>query len=480
MASRSNFLQLIIPLNSEFEDTWDQPINENWQRIDDNAAAVNTELVDARFGKASLKEFLEIAHETDGTLKPTTEVVQARNSFLYGDEDSGSQDLLLGQRLDLGDKEVFSAREGQPSLLDSIAFRNQIQSQVIDGAKDGNGIPTWLGFTGPNVQIDGSSTLLYTMTGGKVMRTRTLQQVDLTGASAGNKAIVATFQSDGIIIVDGDSGTPPPATPTGITGSDGTKDRKFVDSAVDFTTFDVQVGDILEILGTNANAGEYRIKEIAPLGEVNALIIEGVFNGGGLASLNYIIKDVMSPVFSFEDAFTPGAGKIQIGEADFDGGSVTAVRAVHFKDLFTSEWRAVDVSGGSPDFTEVFNHNFLSTNLELVVQVSQVNDGTGEVEILSLATLDNTLGVDVTNGTLAYVQGTFDPGTSDASHAADALNGDVAGSLTGIIEMAKSIKASFNKNTLTLKNPVSARFYTDIDGNVRQAGFIRAILRKRG
>lgn len=479
MASRSAFLQLIIPLNSEFEDTWDEPLNENWNRIDTFAAGVDAEITDARFGKASLKAFLEIAHETDGTLKPTTETIQARNSLLYGDEDSGAQDLLLGQRLNLGDREVLSAKEGQPSLLDNFAFRNQIQSQIMDGAKDANGFATWMGFTGPNVQVDGSTTPLYVMIDGKMTRTRILKQVDLTGEAAGTKSIVANFQANGVIVVDGDSGVAPPASPTGITGSDGTKIRQFTDPAVDFSAADVVVGDILEILGSNANAGEYLIKEIAPGGDVNSLIIVGVFNGGGLASLDYVIKDQVAVTLSFEAVFVPGAGKLKIGEAVFDGASVTSVAALHFKDTFISEWRAIDVAGAG-FFTEVFNHNLFNLDLDLIVQVSQVNDGSGEVEFMVTNDIFDQQIITVDNGTLTFNQGAFDPVSGDATHAADSLTGVVGVNLAGALFMNKSIKASFNTKTLTLKNPEENIFYTDIDANVRQEGFIRIILKKRG
>lgn len=480
MASRTTFLQLVVPLNGEFEDTWDSPVNENWGRLDTFASGVSDEITQARFNKGNLRAFLEVAHNPDGTLKPTAEVNEARSSVTYGDEDEDETDLSLAGRLDLGDREILLARSGQPSLREGLAFRSHLKHQVIDGAKDSNGYPTWLGFTGTIVRIDGSVTPLWLMADGHVMRSRVQEEVNLVGESAGVKYIFAQYQPDGVVRVDGDSSTPPPAAPNGITGNDGTKDRQFTDNTVNFTTEDIAVGDILEILGTNLNSKEYRIREIGPGGNVNALLINGFFPGGTIASLDYVIKDMLSPTYGFDTTMTPAPGKIYIGEADFDGTSVTAVRALNFKDVFVSEWRAIDVGGGSPTFEEIFNHNLMSTELEFVVQVSQANDGTQPVELMSLATLQSTLGVTI-NNTLSFNAGFFDPGTTDATYSPlPSLTGGVSGSISGAVVNDSSVMAKFSRTQLFIKNAISARFYRDYDNVQRQTGFLRVIVRKRG
>lgn len=480
MASRSAFLQLVVPLNGEFEDTWDSPVNENWGRIDTWASGVAQEISQARFNKASLRDFLEVAHNADGTLKPTAEVNESRSSVSYGDEDEDANDLSLAGRLDLGDREVLLARGGQPSLREGLAFRSHLKNQIIDGAKDSNGYPTWMGFTGTIVRIDGSVTPLWLMADGHMMRTRVQEEVNLSGESAGTKYIYAQYQPDGVVRVDGDSSTAPPAAPSGITGNDGTKDRQFTDNTVNFTAQDVQVGDILEILGSNLNSKEYRIKEIAPGGNVNALIVYGFFPGGTIASLDYVVKDMLSPTYGFDTVMTPAPGKVYIGEATFDGTSVTSVRALNFKDVYVSEWRAIDVSGGSPTFEEIFNHNLMSTELEFVVQVSQANDGSQPIELMSLATLQSTLGVTI-NNTLSFNAGSFNPGTTDATYSPlPALTGGVSGSLSGAVVNDSSVMAKFSRTQLFVKNAISGRFYRDYDNTQRQTGFIRVIVRKRG
>jgi hypothetical protein len=137
MATKTDFLQLTLPLNNEYQNTWDQPMNDNLQKVDDFAKAMNEEIISARHGKTDLAAFLDVAHNSDGSLKPTDEVVAARNSFAYGDEDALG-DFDLGRRLDRGDTEVFDAREGAPLLLVSIqhdSFRLQRRQRVsyLDG-----------------------------------------------------------------------------------------------------------------------------------------------------------------------------------------------------------------------------------------------------------------------------------------------------------------------------------------------------------
>lgn len=478
MASSTAFLQLVLPVNGEYENTWDSPLNANLTKIDTWASGVAGEIVDARFTKSTLKAFLEVAHNSDGTLKPTTEVSNARSSIAYGDEDDDAEDLDLADRLDLGDREILLARSGSASLRDGLAFQHYLQDQVLSGAKTLQGYPSWMGFTGSVVRIDGSTTPLFLMAGGHLMRTRVQEEVNLSGEAAGTKYIYAQYEPDGVIRVDGDSSSAPPASPSGVTGSDGTKVRKFTDSTTDFTTKDIEVGDLLEILGSSANAKEYQIAEVAPGADVNALLVKGVFSSS-LASLDYIVKDMLSPSYGFDTALTPADGKLYIGEADFDGASVTAVRAMHFKDSFVSEWRAVDVAGGSPTFEEIFNHNLMSDQLDVIVQASQANDGTQPVQALSMGVLDNTLGVTI-NNTLNFTPGSHNPGTSDATYTPGSLTGTVTGAISGTVVPESSVFAKFSRTQIHVKNAVSAKFYKDYNGTQRQTGFIRVLIRKRG
>lgn len=475
--TKTTFLKLILPLNGEFRDTWDEALNPNFQDIDAWADVINTEIIDARFGQLSLKDFLTIGLNNDGTLKPTTEVVRSRDSFLYGDED-GSGDFDLPKRLNLGDTEVFRAREGLPSLRESIGFHNYMKGAVLDGTKDVNNYPSWLGMTGANAQIDGSVTNVLMLIGGQKARIRTLEQIAITGG-AGTKYLYAFFSDLGTQTVDGDSGTPPPASPNGSCGADlSTKVRIFEDTTIDFTAVDVKVGDVLTILGSGANAGDYQIRAVAPGGNVNRLQIFGTFPGGVLASLDYIITDPFAPTLGFDAAKVAAPGKFYFGEADFDGAVVTATRALPFEDVFVGEWRAVDVVG-TPSYEEVWNHNLFDDRLEVSIQASQANDGSAAVMPLDTGSLTNSLSLNFTNN-LSFDPGTFNAGMSGATYSPlPSLTGTVASSLTGDVTLDNAVRVQFTQTQISVKNPVSGVFYTDYTGVVKTTGFIRVIVRRK-
>jgi len=479
MASKTDFLQMIIPLNGEYQDTWDQVANGNFQKIDDWAAGVDGEIVDARFGKASLKDFLEVGLNNDGSLKPAPEVTKSRNSFLYGDEDSVPTDFDLSARLNMGDKEVFWAREGLPSLRAALGAHSYMKSTIIDGSKDANGYPTWLGFTGANANIDGSVNNIILQIEGQRARIRVLEQVTISG-SARTKYIWAQFQANGVERVDGDSTVAPPATASGACGKNppDNKVRYFRDLTTDFTTKDVKAGDILEILGTSANAGQYMISEVAPGGDANTLKIYGIFPGGELSSLNYTITDPFAVTLGFDATKTPAAGKLYIGEVDFDGSAITAARELHFNDYFVGAWQAVDV-GSTPVFTLSWDHNLFDDKLEIAVQASQTNDGLSAIVPLDIGSLTDTIALNFSN-TQLFSAGTFNPGSSGATYSPmPSLTGNITSSLTGTVVLDNAVRVQFTRNQISVKNPVAGVFYKDFSGAAKTTGYVRVIVRRK-
>lgn len=475
MATKTSFLQLTLPLNSEYQDTWDEPNNKNFEILDAWAEGVDTEIVDARFSKTSLKAFLQEGHNNDGSLKATPEVITARTSFAYGELDS------LSERLNLGDKEVFKAREALPALRDNLALKTYMQGAILSGTKNVNGYPTWLGFTGANALIDGSVTNIIALIDGKKGRTRVVETLTLSG-SAGIKYIYATFNEDGVIRVDGDSSTPPPAVPAGTIGADILGDTTlsiFEDATTDFTTKDVKVGDILTVLGVGGNAGQYIIQTIAPFGDVNQLKIIGIFPGVAQASIDYTVSDPLALSFGFDIVKTPATGKLYIGEADFDGAAVTAVRAIHFNDVFVGEWRPVDVTS-TPVYTETWNHNLFDDKLEVIVQVSAANNGTQPITNLDIGSLSSTLALAFSNTQLFSAGGPFDPGTSDATYTpAPSLTGTVTSSLGGTVYLDNAVRMQFTTTQVSVKNPVAGKFYKDFSGADQTVGYIRVIVRRK-
>lgn len=491
MASKSDFLQLILPLNNEYQNVWDEALNYNFTRIDEAVQDLSEEVTAARGSQSSLAVFLSNGHNQDGTLKVTPEVQAARTSYAYGSTD-GSTDFDLKKRLDMGDKEVFEAREGLPSLRAALA--GQRPSQILSGAKDANGNPTWMGSTGNQVNVNGATTPIRMLIDGYTSQIRTNKSVTISGSS-GTKYIYASLQSSGLIVHDGDSSSAPPVSPNGVTTSDGSKVTLLHDATVDFTSRDVKAGDILRILGSSANAGDYVISSVAPNGDVNKLKIQGVFPGGSIAALNYTVIDPLAVTLGFDDAKVEAEGKLYIGEAQWDGSSVVSGSALAraFKNEYVSEWRSVDVSS-TPTFEEVFSHQIGSDLLDVVIQVSQSNDGSTPVEELSLASVASTLALSFTN-TLAldpgsFSAGSFNPGTPGSGGVAPsysplpsltppALNGTVAASLSGEVFMARSALAKYDRNKLYIKNARAGLFYRDYSGSDKTTGYVRVLVRKR-
>lgn len=507
MASQTSFLELLLPELGEYRDTWHEPLNDNLTKIDVAIDDVTTEVIDARQGKTSLLAFLQVAHENDGTLKPTTEVRTARNSPVYGHRDPVSSALFgLKERIAQADKEIWKAREVSASILDAMAFRQfGLTNMILTGTKDINGYPMWLSPSGSDVIINGSATAINLLIDGKLAKIRTQENLTISGA-AGVKYVYALYQSAGVITVDGDSSTPPPATANGSTSADVNSEMTiFTDVTQDFTTEDVQPGDLLTILN-GGDAGEYIIKEIAPVSEgsnVTQLKIVGLFPVGGLSSINYTITNRHGVTFGFDTTETPAAGKIYIGEADYDGVAVTAVRARHFKDLFVGEWRAIDVTSPTT-FENIYQHGLGSDNLEISVQASQANDGSLPVEELSVARIDSTLSFVPSNGSLTVGVGTLDVDNSGLSITAvqlsvgdqtvtsqpalsgdasvtgtPALTGTVGGSLSGDVKMSRSVVMNWDNNKVRIKNAHAGVFYKDYNDVVRTSGYLRVVVRRR-
>ena len=498
MANRTPNLALLLPGLGEYTNTWHTPVNNNFTVVDEAIGAINVELQDARFSLGTLAEFLAIGHNSDGTLKPTAEVQAARSSFVYGHKE-GSADFDLYALNFRRDREVWRARSGRPDLRGGVAYPWSFgPNMILDGSKDAEGYPTWLGSTGANANIDGSLTPIILMIDGKIARIRTLKQVPISGG-AGTYYLYADFQEDGVSTFSGTAGA--------CGGSEGGTDAEYryhLDSP-DLTTKDVQVGDLLRYLDQGA-AGDYLVDEIAPEGNPAQARIVGLFPTTA-SGITYDFIDPLAVTLGFDAAETPAAGRIFIGEVDFDGAAITTYRPRHFKDRFVGEWRAVDVSG-TPDFEEIWNHRLGTDQLDITIQVSQANDGSEPVEELSLTQLTNGLGVNTTagdlavaadNGSLAYVPDNGTLGTQNAagpdvhSHAISgtvggaltgsvdaSLSGSPASSLTGAVEPDNSVKMKASRNAIWVKNTIASAFYRDYSGIVRTTGFIRVIIAKKG
>lgn len=496
MPAFSSYLGLTLPGFEEYVDSWNTPNNGNFVLIDSSLQAVATEIVAARQSKASLLGFLQVAHNADGTLLAAPEVIRARVSPVFGFKSGTGQALPLKARLDSLDYELYLARYGQASLIDSFAFaRSGITSLIVTGAVDGTGAPAWLGSTSATVRVDGTSPAINLLIAGYPGRVRTSRSILMTGAT-GTHYLVATRAPAGLVTVDGT------VAAAGQTSVDSSGDMTlFTDTGVNFAASDVQPGDILT-LTTGNDAGRYIIAAVAPGGPLNQLKIIGTFPVGGLSSIAYTVSDPFGVTLTQQPTATLAANQMIIGEADFDGTAVTAVRPRNFGDSYNSPWRFFDLTTTSTH-EEVFNH-FLGDNiLDIEVHVSQANDGTQPVEFLSTADLSQVTAVTVTDGktildtkTVAVANTlTFNPGTSNATLTGGAqtlanavtatLGGSVAlgGTITataGAVAMTRSVAVKWDRNQIFVRNVTPSLLYKDYSNAQHQTGYVRVVVRKRG
>lgn len=504
MASRTDFLKLILPGRGEYVDTWDEPFNEDMQKIENFSASVNQELSEARKNFTTLGEFLSTAHYNDGTLKPTAEVARARNSYIYGNKNADGEANTLSQHHEYMDKEIWRAREGIDTLRSAFARRQlPFSNMILSGSKDGDGYPTWLSFADKVATIRGDLEPLYLMVDGKICRIRTSSDIDMASASDDTwYYLYAEFQETGVIRVDGNTESSPPDDPSGITSHNLDSEAKLFSDVAhpDWTIEDVMEGDVLTLTDSQ-DKGEYIIKD-AGTSDPTKLEIIGLFPVGGVSSINYEIRDPLAVTLGYAAVKTEVEGRIYIGEAYLTSGAISEVRPYHFRDIFVGEWRKVDVSGSPGTFTEIYEHNLGTDIVDVIVQASPMistPDGSEPIEQLCFTAIrgfnDSGFGVSVANAltvavtnTLEFTQGEFTPNDSNATHAPDSLGGDVTASLGGTITAApsgeiqpsRSVLMKWDRKKLWVKNLVPQLFYRDYEGAEIRTGHIRVIISKRG
>lgn len=479
MAGKTNFLDLVLPANNEFNNTWEIPMNDNFVKVDLAIEDISNEIQSARFAKTTLAEFLAVAHFSDGTLRPSDEQADGRNSPVYGD-DAGGEDFELKDRLDLGEYETFYARENEADLLTNLSRRladNDYLDKVLQGAADNDGAPNFLSSSGAEFLLNGDPTEILFNVGGYLMKLRDDISVDVTGAD-GTKYLYAQRPTSTFIVYDR-STQEAAATTSNALNND--KVQVIVDSGQDFSAQKVRAGMILRVLNTQV-AGDYVIDTVGFDGNADQLLIIGKFSTA-IASINYQILDPLRPEFVVEDTYAPGYGKCYIGEGDFAGGSLTSDRTYAFKGKYESPYEAIDVTS-TPTQTTTLNHNLGKLPSKITVYACQNNDGTGDHELLTTADVDNDLSV-TTNNTLVYTpevltQGVFDPGTSDASFieselADGSLDGDVTSTIDGTVYVNNGVRVKFDRNTITIRNSRDNLFYKDFDGTEQQVGYLKVV-----
>ena len=474
MASRTNFLSLTLPANNEFTDTWDVPVNENMQAIDEFAEIIEAEVRAARFALPTLAQFLSVAHFSDGSLRPSEESLEARNSPIYGVE-QGGQEFQLKQRLDRGDREIFSSREGELNLLANLARRardNDYPDSVLQGPQS-SGNPNFLAHSGSEFQLNGDPTPIVFNIDGYMMVLRDDLNIPVTGGD-GLRYLVAKRPSESVTIVNRSTQEAAITTTNNITSQVQVIRDPGSNFLNAFNGKRVRAGMILRVLNT-VNAGDYVIDEVGFGGESTDLLVIGRFETA-IASVNYTIIDPLRPEFEVVTSPTRQAGKCFIGEGNFSAGALTSSLSYAFKRKYESNYRAVNVSS-LPTFEQVFNHNIGEHPRKVTIYATQTNDGESPWEPLSTSIVGQDLEVDVDN-TLSFTPGQFDPGSADSEYTEASLAGDVDASLTGNVFALRSVQVRITKNQIIVKNARDNHFYRDFDGTDQTQGFLKVVCEK--
>lgn len=495
-------------------------MNSNFTKVDTKYNELETELRAARFNSTTLADFLAVGINTDGTLKPAPEVVNARNSFLFGFTHSPDETYQLQALGKLRDQETWKARAASNSLKESLAYKDSFgMNKILNGAKyPSTGYPAWCVFNPAKFQVDGSITPLIMSIDGKIARIRTAKEVAVTGAPNATMFIYAEYQEDGVVVAT----TPESPTPPYPKGTAGTDESNYLtwhtDSEKNYPAMDVKPGDILRYKPSAPAllAGDYIIETVAPgsTPQSATVQIKGLFAQSG-SNLAYEIRDPLAVTLGVSATETPTAGRIYIGEADLDptGTAIIAVRPRHFGDTFVGAWLPVDVTAltGTPIFNAglglSWNHYLGSDKLDVTIQASTADDGSAPVEELHTVKLSATPTVTTGLGTLAianaltvaatlgapgnlatdYNAGPVDAhvhpmtGTPNVNLGGSIdITGAPSASLSGDVVPYSSVAVKYTRNQIWVKNVVPSSFFRDYDGFDRQKGFVRVIITKKG
>lgn len=500
MSTKTANLSLILAGNGEFTNDWDVPVNGNFTIIDGAIGVIQTELQNAAGSATDLVARLAVSLDAAGNLLPVPDILEAENTYLYGyvNPADSPTPYTLKQQLDNIGLELWAARGASASLAaGQAAMRFGFPNQLMSGLANSNGYPTYIGSTGAQVTINGSSQPLLMQIGGYLSRIRTTKTLNISGA-AGTYYVYATRQPSGVITVNDSTGTAYGATSVDTLGNM----TIFTDSTENFTTQDVEVGDVLALLGSS-DEGNYLIGAIAPATFSDfQLQIVGNFPVGDQAAIFYTISDPLAVTLGFviSTGVVP-ANSLVIGEADYDGTStVTATRPRAYGNDFLGEWRAVTASGLQSS-EQVYNHWLGTDKIDVLVQVSQAQDGSQPVEEISLSQLSSSLGVSISNslalvvaaiGTLTPSSGTISGSPSGSIAQALAtggvtspnpfveLTGAITAALTGAIVETRSMALKWDRNQIHVKGLSATALYTDYTETVQTSGYLRVLARRRG
>jgi hypothetical protein len=447
MAKKTNYLQLILPALGEYFNRWNEPVNANFQKIDDEMSSVGQEIIDARGGSETLADRLSSSLNDDGSLKDVPEVAAARSSKIYGSGDGGNF-FTLDDRLEAGDLEVLTARQGLSALADSQAWAQDDTPHncLVNGPSNP------LTFSGAVVTLNGGTTPVVSNINGYRSVTSIQDAVTVAGA-AGTYYLYLDRNPTGRQYYQ----VPDSAGTTGLMTSSN-KLSKFSASSTNLIASGVKVGHILEVTAPagNLNVGRWVVAQTAAenpdeLGNNEVRIVGEFASSSTGISAQFI--DTVAPSLGFTSTppsktFQRLVGRVYIGRAVFDGTNVTSLVSYAYQARYAGFTSVSLVSG---DFNQTIQHALGVFPRRVHVYASQKNDFTAPLEPLSIAkTTQGAVAISSGSQTITYTP----PG------------------------LRRSVIVRFDDTTISIKNATNGIFYEDFDGNAQTTGFLFVVVER--
>jgi hypothetical protein len=483
MASKTPNIQLIKPAAGEYFNRWNEPVNQNWDILDEEVGSLKEEVIDARGTESTLADRLNNGLELDGQIKLTSELSDLRSSTIYGSDD-GTADYTIDQRIEKSEVEVWYARQQAAQLIDAMAWNGDesAHNAVLSAASN------YITYAGAVVTVNGAVTPVEANISGYRQVIRTNKTTTISGAS-GTRYLYLERSSAGEVIY-----TIPSATGTVSTYSPTSKLCKFASSTGNFVTAGVKPGDILKITGpvSNPNVGDYvvlatSVEDPTNLNPNEVRIVGEFFTSS--TGVDAQVVNTISPTLGVTSTahskkFSKISNRIYIGRCVFDGTNVTSVT------IYASKGQYDEFISVTADFAQTVAHNLGYIPSKIELYGSQANDFSQPLEVLSVAEMSSG-GATLTSGSVSTTPATvtFNPGNTVLSSGSQTLT-YVAPTLsyTDMVVtytapaitytspvLKRSVVVRFTDTTLEVKNATLGLFYRDYGGADRTSGYLRIV-----
>jgi hypothetical protein len=424
MAQQTDNIKLVLPENGEYTDIWDKPTNDNFIKIDTEIGSIKSEIQDARGSESSMATRLDVALNSDGTLKDVPQINKGSVSPVFGKVNSFGDIVDLDGRIALNDFDNFYARQGDADMKTFLARlgNDWVHDSVVSAASN------YLTFTGPTVTANGNLQSIYANINGFLARIRKQDVVTVSGI-AGQRWFAIQRNPSGVVIASDTIGScnQYPATTGPLI--------RFKDSTKNFVTIGVKPGDVITITSPASNKGKYVVDSTNAQDTNCALdevFIKGQFNSLSTA-VTYTITDPYAATLVVESAaHTPNfinvTDKIYIGTGQFDGTNMTSLTQYALKGKY-EEWQAVTLIANF--FNNTFAHKIGYMPKKVSFYASATNDYLSPLYPLGVA--------------------------------------------SGASGLERNVIIQIDQTQIQAKNPISGLYYKDYAGVSQTSGFMLMI-----